>query len=176
MTFTPENIKYILLAYSVAESEQFNSAGGEQLPISGLYNWARIFNGARAFPRTKAELEPFNVIHCNLTSFNIHVLDKIVKWIDRSRQKLLINVDYAMELWASNFAAPQTFLRAIDQADFVFAVEPTMADMLSSLLHRPVACIPHPSDIASLKKLRVESRRKAIGFSIHGYDHNFILP
>jgi len=176
MLITEENIRYILLAYSVAEADQFNSAGGENLPISGLYNWARIFSGARAFPRTQKELEPFNVIHCNLTAFNIHVMNKILPWIDHSYQKLVMNVDYAIELWAANFPAPQTFLKTLDKADHVFAVEPVMSKLLGHLLHREVGCIPHPSNTKAISQMQAAVRRKAIGFSVHGYDQNFLMP
>jgi len=173
--FDNENIKYCLLAFDHNEEKDDNDHGGRQLPISGLYNWANIFNGKRMFPRTPEEFDQFNLFHINITSKNLFLLSTFLKK-KPSSAKLLLNIDFSVELWNQNFAYPDILLEQIDKADYIFAVEPLMAEILSDALRRHVPCIPHPIDTEGLKTFQTNSRLNQIGVSLHRYDNNFLLP
>ena len=170
-----EEIKYCLLAFDHTEAIDDNDHGNRQLPISGLYNWANALRGKRSFPRTPEEFEKFNLFHINITSKNLFLLPTFLK-NKPSSAKLLLNVDFSVELWNQNFAYPDLFLEQINKADYIFAVEPLMAEILSNSLHRYIPCIPHPLDTEGLKKYRTNDRINQIGVSLHRYDNNFLLP
>jgi len=176
MTYTRDNIRYALITYDKPTHDHITAHGSQPLTISGLYLWAKAFNGSYAFPRTKDESSQFNLLHLNIAPRNIPLLDAILPLIDRNNTKLLLNVDHAVDMWQSAFPYTQQFLRSIDQADYIFACEPLQAKILSDTLKRPVPVIPHPCQIDDLLPLRTTERDSRIGISIHRYDLNTVLP
>lgn len=174
MIFTNENIKYCLLTWDCEEHNHIETFSKKEMTISGLYNWANVFSGDRAFPRTKSDFSAYNLIHINLTVKNLPLLAKILPLIDRNKTKVIINVDYAIELWTANFSNVYLMLQELDKADYIFAVEETMAELLSKTLKRNVPCIPHPSPTHFLEKIRTQNRIKKILTSIHRYDNNIV--
>jgi hypothetical protein len=175
MRFTNDNIKYCLLTWDHLENEHV-SHFIEPVPITGLFNWSLLFNGVRTFPRTADDFAKYNVIHVNITHKNLPLLSKIIPLIDRNVTKLLVNVDYAIEMWSQTFPHPELLLQEIDGADYIFAVEPNMADLLSSALQRYVPCIPHPCATHEIEKYRTNQREKKVMISAHRYDTNFQIP
>jgi len=171
-----QDIRYCLLSFDHWEADESNKFGEADVPLSGLFNWARIFKGKRAFPRTRAEFEEFNLIHINLTTKNMLLLPGVLKNIDRSQTKILINVDYAVDMWKDSFPYPDAMLEQLDKADYIFGVEPVMCQVLEHRLRRPVAHIPHPVATHVLGAFRTPQRLNQIGVSIHRYDANFLLP
>ena len=176
MLFTKESIKYCLLTWDFFEDQHINSYGDQDITITGLYNWSKVFNGVRSFPRTTEDFSKFNIIHINLTPKNLPLFSKILPKIDRSITKLLVNVDFAIELWSRNFEYPHLMLQELDKADYIFGVEETMCDILSKSLGRKVPCIPHPAPIEKIQKLKKSERMKKIIVSGHRYDTNSIIP
>ena len=170
-----DDIEYCLLAFDHSEEHQDNSFGDGQLPISGLYNWSNVLKGKRMFPRTEEDYNKFNLFHINITSKNLFLLSTFLKH-KPDNAKLLLNVDFSVELWNQNFLYPDVFLEQIDKADYIFAVEPLMSQILSDALHRYIPCIPHPIDTIGIKNFRTNNRSNQIGVSLHRYDNNFLLP
>ena len=176
MQITNENIKYCLLTWDRFEKQHIDSFATQDMCVSGLYNWSKVFNGDRFFPRTSEDFDKYNVIHLNVTSKNLPLIAKIYPKINHNKTKLVLNIDYAFELWNSNFQSQHYFLQEIDKADHIFAVEPCMAEILSEALHRNVPCIPHPSPIDQIKKYTTKERDFKILCSIHKYDMNYLFP
>lgn len=176
MKFTKENIKYCLLTWDFLEDKHINSYGDQDITITGLYNWSKVFNGTRTFPRTAEDFSKYNLVHINLTPKNLPLFSKILPKIDKSITTLLVNVDFAIELWANNFEYPHLMLQEIDKADYIFGVEEKMCDILSQALKRKVPCIPHPSPIEHLQSLKKAERSKRVMVSGHRYDLNHLLP
>lgn len=176
MTFTQDNIRYCLLSFDLYQ-KQFQEQFTKHNPaISGLFQWHKVFNGSMDFPRTAEQFSKYNVIHVNITPRNLFEFARIVPLIRKAKAKLLVNVDYAIELWLSNFNYPELFLQELDKADYIFAVEERMADLLSMQLKRNVACIPHPSDVEGIGNLATKERNQMIGVNVHRYDKNYLLP
>lgn len=175
MQFTGENIKYCLLAWDFEEEETGNAYGTKELPISGLYNWANALNGKRMYPQTDEELAQFNLFHINITGRNLLLLSTFLKTMPAGA-KLLLNVDLSVELWQNVYNYPDFFLDQINRADYIFAVEPLMADILGRALKRKVGCIPHPVAYEELTKLRCKDRLNQIGVALHRYDMNYVMP
>jgi len=174
--FTPENIRYCLLAWDPYEAAETNEFGQEPLPISGLFNWAKALNGKREMPRSREEFDAFNIIHVNVTARNLFLIPQLLTKIDKSKTRILANVDFSVELWNQNFHYPDSFIEYLDKCDYIFAVEPEMASVLSRILCRPVPYIPHPSDIEGIKTHHSEQRLQQIGVAAHRYDPNLVLP
>lgn len=176
MEFTKDSINYCLLTWDFYEDEHINSYGDQDITVTGLYNWSKVFAGKRTFPRTREDFSKYNIIHINLTPKNLPLISKILPKIDRNKTKLLINVDFAIELWATNFQSPHLMLQELDKADYIFGVEETMCGILEKTLKRKVPCIPHPSPIEEIVKYKKPERQKKIMISGHRYDMNYLLP
>jgi len=179
MKFTKENIRYCLLAFAGWEKTESDHYVSEDIPLSGLFNWSLALNGIRAFPRTREDAAKYNLVHVNITQNNLNMLPQLDELLDRSQTKVIYNIDYAIEMWYPSFRFPALFLREMDKADYIFAVEEQMADLLSQLLKRPVAHMPHPCSVnklMALQKTGEGARRSEIGVSIHSYEQNFLLP
>jgi len=176
MLFTEQNIKYCLLCFDPYEEQEGNTYGESDLPISGLFNWAKVFNGNRAFPSCRAEYDQYNLIHVNVTTRNLFLIEQIVK-AKPKEAKLLLNIDFSIDMWKNSLPLyPELILSLINKADYIFAVEPEMASVLSLSLERRVPCIPHPVATHLLSKYRALERINQIGFSIHRYDDNVLIP
>ena len=176
MVFNDENIKYCLLSWDFYEEAEDNAYGNQKIPISGLFNWANALNGARTFPRSEQDLAQFNLYHINITSRNLFLLETFLKQKPREA-KLLLNVDYAVEMWSQSFPVyPDLFFSLIDKADYIFAVEPLQSEILSTELRRNVPVIPHPVATHLLKNMRSPERDNQIGISLHRYDTSNLYP
>lgn len=176
MIFTEENIKYCLLTFDRPMKDHIESYAQDELCISGLYHWSRLFRGDFNFPLWPEDTERYNVIHVNVTPRNIPLLDQLIPMVNRNKTKLLFNVDHSVHLWMTTFPYPVQLLTALDKADYIFGVEPLMCEMLTDALKRPVPCIPHPVDVKQLKKLQKRERAQRVGVSIHRYYGNTVLP
>jgi len=177
MIYTEDTIKYCLLSWDFYESNNANNYGNESLPISGLYNWANVFGGKRMYPQTPEDFSNSNIFHINITERNLQLLTTFIKKKNEfnPEAKILLNVDFSIELWKNCFNYPDLFLEQLNKADYIFAVEPLMGEILSDALQRNVPEIPHPVDIEGLKQYRNNERLNQIGYALHRYDMNYML-
>lgn len=176
MTFTADTIKYCLLTWDKIEDDHIEKDAGRELTITGLYNWSKIFKGKRTFPRTAGDFDKYNLIHINFTPKNLPLMSKILPKINRNKTKILLNIDFALELWSRSFQHPELLMQEIDKADYIFGVEERMCELLETTLKRKVACIPHPCPTKKLATYRTHTRKKKFGISAHRYDTNLIIP
>lgn len=175
MTWTRENINYCLLSFDAYQHDFYQQFASKSPAITGLFQWVNAFGGAMDFPRTPEQFSKYNLVHLNISARNLWLMPKLKGLLPKST-KLLINVDYAIELWANNFPAPELFLQELNKADYIFAVEPKMARLLSHALNRNVPCIPHPCDTEGVAKLATTDRKRMITVNVHRYDKNYLLP
>lgn len=98
---------------------------------------------------------------------------------ENSKTKLVICIDYAIELWQQTFQ-PYMLEQELMQADIIFVSEPSMLSNVKTLINdkKEVYHIPHPTDIEQIKKYRVplELKSNEIVTLIHRYDNNWMQP
>jgi hypothetical protein len=176
VTFTAENLKYCLLTFDQPVNDHVVSYAKDPLCLSGLFLWGRALGGEYGFPVFPKDTEKYNLIHVNITPNNIPLLSKLLPMVNRNITKLIFNVDHSVDMWNRTFPWTQQLLEVLDKADYVFAVEPYQAEILTDALKREVPVIPHPVDIRGLKKKMTEQRDQRIGVSMHRYDANTVLP
>jgi len=96
-----------------------------------------------------------------------------------TKTKLVICIDYAIELWQGVFN-PFALENELMQADFIFVSEPKMQTFVKSLLNdrKPVHQIVHPSNIEAIGSVAKpkEMRSDEIVALIHRYDNNWLYP
>lgn len=96
-----------------------------------------------------------------------------------SKTKLVVCIDYAIELWQGVFN-PYSLEHELMQADLIFVAEPAMVSNVKALINgrKPVHHIPHPSPIDELKRMYKpkELRTNEIAITVHRYDNNWLSP
>jgi glycosyltransferase involved in cell wall biosynthesis len=166
-------MNYCLLTWDYYEklnNESFNS----KIPLSGLFNWCKVFNGVMDFPRTSEEFDNYDIVHINITQKNLPLLSKIIPKINRNKTKILANVDYAVELWSSAFHHPTLLFQELDKCDYIFSVESLGASVLEDNLKRDIPIIPHPVDVKSISELRTTERFLRVTAINHSYDNCYM--
>jgi glycosyltransferase involved in cell wall biosynthesis len=179
MKWTKENIRYCLITWDTHLNKHVEqqTKTEKKIIISGLYLWANALGGHRSFPWTRTQCNELNLIHVNLTPNNLPLITRLNEIRDPEKTKLLVNIDFAIEMWYPNLRFPALMIQQLETADYVFAVEQRQAEIVSMMLHKEIPCIPHPVDVTGLKKYRVKSsREKRVVVSAHRYDQNFLLP
>lgn len=141
------------------------------LLISGLYHWASAFGGHVGAPAL-SELHKLDIVHVNFTTSSLGLIDDIADAIKGEKTKLVINVDYSVDMWNKTFNYPTLILKILDRADLIFHVEPRGAQLLSHALGRAVPTLPHPVDTEALSSLALpaEQRSGQVHTILHSYD------
>jgi len=151
--------------------------------IGGFYNWHRAFNGEFHLYKAKEdELENYDIVFIGMSRPELEgvtasrIREKI-GW--NSKTKLVICIDYAIELWQGVFQ-PNLLERELMQADMIFVSEPTMLSYVRALLNdrKKVFHIVHPTQVEDLQKLRkpIDMRTDEIVTIVHRYDNNWLAP
>ena len=153
--------------------------------IGGFYNWHRTFGKNGFFNLFKAKegrLKEYDIIFIGMSRPELE--DRCATQIreelgDSSDTKLVVCIDYAVELWQGTFQ-PRALEYELKAADMVFVSEPCMQNHVQALLkgEKPVHHIPHPSQIDHLSKLEepYDMRDEDIVVIIHRYDNNWLAP
>lgn len=151
--------------------------------IGGFYGWHLAFGGNfHLFKAKENELENYDILFIGMSRPELEgvtasrIREKI-GW--ESKTKLVICIDYAIELWQGVFQ-PYNLEKELMQADMIFVSEPMMLSHVRTLLNdrKPVFHIPHPSNLDALrqyykpKKIRTEE----IATIVHRYDNNWLDP
>ena len=134
--------------------------------------------GAVDAPKVEEAAERYDIIHLNYTTNSLGLVGDLADACKRNRCKLVVNVDYAVDMWPSNIQHPSLFLRELDKADLVFHVEPRGAELLRMGLKREVPVIPHPIDTDSLIAwaTKAEERAPMLNSVIHRYEMQVSEP
>ena len=178
MTDPKTNPKFIHLANHRHEN-LFNAP----VMIGGFYNWHLAMQGDfNLFKAKQGSLEEHDIIFIGMSKPELDgvVATRIRQEIGwESKTKLVICIDYAVELWQNTFQ-PYLLEQELCQADMVFVSEPSMLEHVRALINdkRPVHHIPHPTNIEPLMKMRkdVELRSEEIIALVHRYDNNWMAP
>ena len=130
--------------------------GSDEIVLSGLFSWVPAFrefgkSGTTSTDLACDSLEQYDVIHVNYTPKNASYVAAIRDSIGfDSDTKIVVNVDYAINMWSS--IDPFVMRQQLALADVVFHVEPVGAARLSRFLDRKVYTVPHPVDVGGVKK------------------------
>jgi len=184
-------MKYI---HVTSDGCHFPELIAEKVSRPGVYQWARAFNTGKDTGEIRhintiapAELKNYDVVHANLCGVSASIVPKLKQAIEGSDTKLIVNLDYAIEIVQEGFERPREMWEALMAADFVFVQEPFQQNFVSFFLkyHNPgktqkyqAALVPHPCDTAGLKGLQVpnEDRLDMLAVMIHRYREHIVVP
>jgi len=139
----------------------------EGLNRTGVYNWQRVFGG-EAIDINKALQSPGNweVLHVQISGSNFDNVRRIRKAIDRegADTKLVVNLDYALEVWEGFPPFPHVFVEQLRCADYLFASEPCVQNLMHDLSGKDIGWCPHPVDVSFIKEkaIEVDYRQNAV--------------
>lgn len=169
---------YGLAVWSNEKADEISRRAKERPSLTGLYNWLKIFSGRPISPALiKKQMDRTDFVHVNVSGTTPLVLKDIARNIHAVDSKLVVNVDQAIDMWhESIFRFTTPFFEAIDSADFIFSVEPTMAYVLEKELKRRIECFPHPCDTVELSTMIKTTRKNEVMVCLHRYDMNFLIP
>lgn len=184
------NVKYCLVT---AGATWYPSLLKKDVERPGLYNWCRLFNGEvlpwADFQFGRRRLDEFDIVHCNLAGLDIPLVKQVREALPRSTStKLVVNLDYGLEVMQYATNDPLEILGALLEADFILAVEPAHAGFIEFLLKtsgRPtkIQVIPHPQDSETIKKpfpegmfLPYDQRGDILMTHFHRYDSHVFIP
>lgn len=167
----------------------------EKVSRPGMYQWARAFNTGKDKGEIKHindvaqnDVKNYDIIHANLCGVSAASIPRIKEAMKGSNTKLVVNLDYAIEIAQEGFSGhPREMWEALMAADFIFAVEPFQSNFISFFLkyHCPerkaktqVPIVPHPCDTQGLKQFRVpnEDRLDQCAVMIHRYKEQVMVP
>jgi len=167
----------------------------EETGMPGSYEWYKAVN---SYPGCSGEIRhvqdvanteflDYDIIHINLADVATEMIASVKDLIKGSNTKLIVNLDYAVEMIDSISAWRHKwdrFFNALKCADFVFAQSEYQRNFLQTIWKHVfnrkerVPFIPHPVDTAGLKRLYVkpEERLDMIACHYHRYDAHLIIP
>jgi hypothetical protein len=154
----------------------------KDIVLSGLWQWHLSFDkygkkGEVRLLRRKEELEEYDIIHINMTAGNLALPQMVRDELgDSSDTKLVVNVDFDVMQWGTNWQYPTLMLKAIDCADMLFHVESTGAKILTHTLGRKIHTLPHPVDVVGLDQYKKTEREPTIVTMWHRYIPDCTLP
>lgn len=153
-------MKYLYIAYNL-----FDSVITNKPMMSGCYQWIRALKGdamnfkdlGQQEKSIRDKLEKYDVVMVNADGADCRLLSElraILGW--SSSTTLVLNQDYAPEIWTTAFQFPVDFKIAMLDADCVFATAPIARDLMQTLVgdKKQVALCPHPVETHVLKKYR----------------------
>jgi len=167
----------------------------EETGMPGSYEW---YKAVDSYPGCSGEIRHvqevantefsrYDIIHINLADVTTELIVTIKDLIKGSSTKLIVNLDYAVEMvdsisgWRHDWSR---FFKAFKCADFVFAQSEYQQSFLQTIwkhvLNRreKVPFIQHPVNTVGLKNLYVkpEERLDIVAVHYHRYDAHLIIP
>ena len=147
---------------------------------SGLYNWHRALDGEFIFYKdVKGRLSEYDIllVIADQSTLSHAQISRMREELGDSSDTIIVaSMDYAAEMWQES--APQIGLmqHELSKADFVFASEQCNQEYLSALLGRDVPVLPHPADVANIKKFRKAhyDRERSIFSVMHKWETNWL--
>lgn len=173
-------LKYGLLAGTDPEMFSANDVIFDKPRVkTGVFNWGKLFDGQAYTMSTLGDPTKLDVIHIQISGTNFHMSRAIRNRIGyNSQTKIVATLDYAPQYWYMYPPFPDLLLDALDCADYITAVEPVSARLISSLLNgRDVHVIPHPADIERIRSFKVPvEQRQNTAFIMTHRDNEDCLP
>ena len=188
-------VKYI---HITVDGSHFPDLINEKVSRPGMYQWQRAFNTGKDTgvishinSVAPADLKNYDIVHANLCGVSAASIPRVKEAIKGTDTKLILNLDYAVELVQEAFARPKEMWEAVLAADFIFAQEPFQQNFLNFFLRyqnpdnpsnnppkHSIPCIPHPCDTEGLKKFVVpnEDRLDQCTVMIHRYKEPVLIP
>lgn len=187
-----DNIKFLHLANHRHENLFQANMNRGSVMIGGFYNWHRAFQKEgeggevygqfNLFRAKQGELNNYDILFIGMSKPELdgQVASQIREEIGKnSNTKLVICIDYAIELWQGVFNPYSLGLELLN-ADMVFVSEPTMQSYVRSVVNDKIKIyhIPHPTDINAISSLYQPKnlRSDEIVAVIHRYDNNWLAP
>jgi len=149
----------------------------EELTRTGLYQWVNVFKGEVKYPREIIDYNDYDIVHVNMSTQDIHLVNNIREIIgEDSKTKLILNNDYTTEMWGNAFNSPYSLAREIKNADMIFGTEYYQVSALSEMVGRAVYIIPHPADVKRLKSLPEIPVKNVLSTIWRRYDNFSYIP
>jgi len=175
-------MKYVLIG-DPAGHEIANSGNKKEIQLSGLYQWANVFQkyGTKGNIEPiwrKEDLEKYDIIHINYTPSNIQLPTLIKHELKDSSTKIILNVDLDVSKWSPNWSYYYTIMtNEIKLADYIFHVEPIGQNILQYMINSNVDLCPHPVDVNGLfdYMLKLEDREDIISTIFHRYTSDTLI-
>jgi len=151
--------------------------------IGGFYNWHMAFKGDFKLwgKHLEKTLENYDVLFIGISRPELEGglatdVRRAIGW--ESKTKLVLCIDYAIELWQDTFN-PRALENELLQADMIFVSEPAMKSWVSAIINerKPVHHIVHPSNLDAIERISkpIEIRDEELIALIHRYD-NYWFP
>jgi len=150
--------------------------------IGGFYNWHRAMEGDFGlYMSKKGNLKNYDILFMGLSKPELdgYVASQVRKEIGWGKTKLVICIDYAVELWQSTFN-PHALKHELENADIIFVSEPSAVSHMNAIMDgkKPVHHLVYPSQIELISKFEKpkELRSEEIIALVHRYDNNWLSP
>lgn len=151
---------YVLVTAEAAQVAEANEVARGIRYKSGAWNWCKALKGEAVFIEDRDKIEAADVVHVQVSGAMLDYPRRLRAML-KDHQQLVVNVDYSVDMMSSMMQYPELFLEQVNYADRIFSVEPHGADFFSHMLRRPCPEMPHPLDLDTLKKLRVEKKDRS---------------
>jgi len=184
-------VKYI---HVTVDGSHFPELITEKVSRPGMYQWSRAFNTGKDTGEIRhinqvaqGDLKNYDIVHANLCGVSAASVTRIKDAIRGTNTKLILNLDYAVEIVQEGFPRPKEMWEALMAADFIFAQEPFQKNFIEFFLKyhcpekrdmHPIPIIPHPCDTEGLKQFCVpnEDRLDQCAVIIHRYREHIMVP
>lgn len=130
----------------LAQNEQFKSSG---------WMWVRHLHGRGLPPHNMHEASEYDVFHIHVAGVLLQQPRRAKEIIERvqSATKVVVSVDYSLELWNALSQYPDMIMDCFACADYLMSAEPYQAQHIADITGRPVHFIPNPTETEKIAEL-----------------------
>ncbi len=155
--------RYLFVTSREIQAAQANDCIWDKRFKSGIWTWARAFQGDVQYMESIKNLDDYDVVHVQLSG-EMFDYPRRLKENMKDGQKLVVNPDYSLDLWGGFMRYPDMLWHQIKQADAVFVQEPYAAAFVGKMIGRDVPAIPHPVHTEYFKRaiVPIELRQDAM--------------
>jgi len=148
---------------------------------TGSYQWSQVWKGeVKHFNEVRDKLTTdYDIIQINLSGQDMHLPNLVREMLDKAgnkHTKIIVNLDYTVELWQQSFEYIHTIKDSLRGADMIFGTEHHMVNAMQVLTGRKIYLTPHPCHVKRLKSLRSKRKLPIVSVVWHRYDNNAMLP
>jgi len=169
-------MNYAQITYSLQDAERGLDAA-QKRAVPCFFQWLNCFGSKSIHTVREADdLSQYDVVHLHLASLTYDLARQVrgrIGW--NADTKIVVSVDYGLELWRHWLGNPEQLLDNLSYADIITAPEPVAAELLADLTGREVLLTTNPAPIKKLSRSKSE-KRDGISVTTHRYDKNAYLP